>query len=459
MPRQSAIKIDRVPTEVTSRTLVLTGTNSSTIATIQVSGTPGAVVQPSTTTWRIELRLSPGTNVVRISGLDIAGNVTESLRLEILLQALGQSQYLPRNVFDEFGVFLSLERLPGEKNLHYFNRLLNAGLFPSNTTLDGVIRAAARELSFQVQRAFLLQSPRDPDTLVSRAVDGAITIGQVYLDLESQRLQTVECHRIEPATQSITLTRRPVDSAELRIFTLEGDEIPVDTWTLDLRAQRVDFHDHALNAVQVHAHFRYVERILLRGRTLGQVLADINAVMGPDGIPLFLATGLLDDTTPAEDLLPTPQPVSIATFGIEFEASPVRIRELLDQDFQEANLNDRGHAVGTKLEVWARRINTQSRIVWDAVFLGESVWEPLGSQPRLGALPHLTDAEKGHWRCLTPTDTTRYTLKDFRANDGICPTDGTPLEYHGVLPLQFQSGTGTRDDLSVLRIVAVRTEE
>ncbi len=160
--------------------------------------------------------------------------------------------------------------------------------------------------------------------------------------------------------------------------------------------------------------------------------------------------------TPADDLITLPAPFGISSFPIAFEGCPLRVRELLNFDFQQANLNDRGTAIDTKLERWAREINNRTRIIWDATFLGESVWQPLGPEPRLGALPHPTDAERGHWKCQDASDGTRFTLKDFRAHNGRCPTDNTPLEYIGIEPLEFQSGTGTGDDCKVRDIIVVQ---
>jgi hypothetical protein len=163
---------------------------------------------------------------------------------------------------------------------------------------------------------------------------------------------------------------------------------------------------------------------------------------------------LVVGTLPAADLIPTAQ-ISITTDPVTFESCPLRVRELLDADFQERYLNDQGHAIGTKLEGWADRIGSKTKLTWQSAILGESVWEPLGETPALGALPHLSDAAKGHWECATPTDTIYYTLKDYRRYNGLCPTHNTALIYRGVLPLQFQSGTGTRHDLEVFGFVSV----
>jgi hypothetical protein len=438
--------------------LVLTGKNDPSIATIQVTGVPAAVVQSTSTIWRAELRLASGKNRVEINGLDVAGNTSESLILVIELPGLTQEQHRVFNVFDEHGLFLALPRLPGEKNQQYRNRLLDVNVHPSDTTLRGVSFGASREIGLRLENAILVSSPLDAKVNDTRAVNGTLKIGQVYLDLESERFRTRERLVIEPATQRISLTRFPRSVSEITISTLEGDVIPETDWEYDKRQNQIKFLTHTLNSLPVYVSFPYKERIDLRGKSFATLRTAIEAFVDPDGDPLFEVTVLADPSLPASDLIPLPKPVLIQSIPAAFERSSLRVKELLNDDFQQSLLNARGHAIGTKLEAWANQINNQTRIVWRSTFLGESVWQPLGDEPKLGALPHLLDPERGHWECQDASDSTRYTLKDFRENAGTCPIDGSPLKYRGIHPLEFQSGTGTRDDLKVRDITVVRGE-
>ena len=457
MPLISALTIDRFPTTVSSRTLIITGSNHPDLSTVQVTGVPASVIQPTKTTWRAELRLAPGTNTIKVSGLDIAGQQTETLTFDIELPELTQRAHQVRNVFDEFGTFLSLERLPGEKNLPYLNRLKDVGINRSDTTLYRLVFAMSRELGIQVRTALTLASPIDTATAEPRAVDGIARIGPVYLDLASTRLRSEERLRVEPATQQIVLTKRPRADSDLVVTRIDGDPISNTLYSVDLDTLRVRFTTPVFNGIEVIAQFSYVERFVLANHTIGSLKTAVEAVIGTDVSSLFAMVLKEGPTLPAADLLPTIER-PIGRSPIDFKSSPLRIRELFDLDFQKAQRNVRGHAIGTKLESWAQRINTQARIVWGATLLGESVWEPLGLTPRLGVLPHLADAARGHWFCQDAKDSTRYTLRDYRSTGGTCPKDGTLLEYRGILPLEFQSGTGTQDDLKLIAIVPVPTE-
>lgn len=453
---KSAIKLDAFPSVSKGRTVVLTGQNDSDIATIQVAGVAASVVQSTKTTWRAEIRLTIGINRIEINGLDVAGNTSESIVILIELRSLSQRQHRAFNVFDEFGLLLALPRLPGEKNQFYKNRLADVNAHPSDTTQRGVTFGSSREIGLRITKALSISSPLDGDLLTTRAIDGAIKVGQVYVDVTSTRLRTRECLVIEPATQRISLVDVPRLPSEIMITTLEGDVIDNTQWEYDSDNNEVKFLSHELNGLPVYASFPYKVRVDIRTINLSDLKTAIEAITDPNGLAFFDVTILADPTLPAANLIPTPRPLFMDSLSTVFEQSPLRVKELHDHDFQVSQLNDRNHAIGTKLEAWANKINNQTRIIWDATFLGESIWEPLGSKPRLGALPHNMDAERGHWECGDPSDTTRFTLKDFRDNNGRCPTDGSPLEYRGIRPLEFQSGTGTRDDLKVRDITVLR---
>jgi hypothetical protein len=449
----SAITITQAPTTSSRRVVIITGTNTTDIATVQISGVMASVIQPTSTSWRAEIRLAAGVNTVVVNGIDISGNITASLTRTITFTGLMQVSHQVLNSFDEFGLLLSLPRLPGEKNLFYRNRLSDVNFRPADTTVRGFSNGVSRELGFQMKPAMNISSVPDGNTGQTRAIDGVLRVNAVFLDLSSTRFYTRDCLVVEPATQSITLTQIPASLRDLMVTTLDGELIDPQEYVFDPRTLTIRFLISDYNDLDLYVGYFHLERLRLSEYTLGTLKTAIETFTNDDG-PLFSVTLLADENIPAEDLVLTQVFVEVGQeLPIQLEYSPVRVRELLDPEFQDAQYNDRGHAIGTKLELWAKRINNEARVVWGAAHLGRSQWEPLGEKPRLGALPHLSDAERGYWRCSLPTHTTRHTRKDFRRLNGICPNGDGELTYHGVLPSEFQSGTGTRDDCKVLAIV------
>ncbi|MHA2066480.1 MAG: hypothetical protein ACXABY_19080 [Candidatus Thorarchaeota archaeon] len=453
MALTSAITITQGLTLVHQRTAVLTGTNSSDIATVEVSGVIGSVVQPTTTTWRAEIRLEPGDNVVSICGIDLADNVTATVTKTITQPKLTHEQHEVFGPFDEYGVVLSLPRLPGEKNLQYRARLFDVRQHPADATVIGLTQGASRALGIRIQAGITLSSPFDAEIGTSRAINGSARNTGVVFELTSLRFITEECLTVEPATLSVSLTRYPQDTSVIQVNTLNGDRIDQELWAYDRKTNRILLQDRELEGLDIVVKFVYVHKIALKGLTLADLKTEIEAVVDSDGNPYFQADIVTDPVTRAEDLIPTSGFLIINDVPVDLERCCLRLRELHDIDFQESKLNEHGHAIGTQLAAWAQQINTQTRIVWNATLLDDSQWEPLGPEPHLGALPHLSDGERGYWASLDPTDATRYTRKDFRRYNGVSPINGALLKYKGIEPLEFQSGTGTRKDLKVLDIV------
>lgn len=452
MALQSAITVDPHSDIVFQRTITLTGTNSTEVKTIVVSAA-GYITQPTSTTWRAEVKLVPGLNTIKISGTDRAGNTTATITVLITLPKLFDEQHGVHNPLDHFGIALSLERLPGEKNLPYRQRLLDVKTHPADATVIGLTYGAARELGIRVFDALTIKSPLDDRLGVPRAILGAIRVGSVYFDLSSPRLLFRECLTLEPATYAVTLKKTPKDGSLITVSTMQGDLVSVNDWAYDFKTNRLLFSNRDLEGKDLAIQYEYIERILLAGKTFRQLETDIEAIVDDNGRPLFLVTLIEPIWGPAADLISTSGFIAVTEDLVTLDKCQLRIRELHDLDFQASKLNSDNNALNTKLAAWVQRINTQTRIVWNATRLDESQWEPLGEDPGLGALPHLSDGNRGHWASLDPTDATKYTRKDFRRYEGVSPTTGDTLQYRGIEPLQFQSGTGTQNDLKVLKIV------
>ena len=118
--------------------------------------------------------------------------------------------------------------------------------------------------------------------------------------------------------------------------------------------------------------------------------------------------------------------------------------------YRQFLLNAYGGAYGTKIQAWANEINSKTGILWKDTKLDKHYWNIIPeSIQTFGTLPHLWDNFRGHWDCKDPLHDPRYNIKDFLRYGGVCPEDSTELEYRGILRDEFQSGTGTGDDLRV----------
>lgn len=91
------------------------------------------------------------------------------------------------NAFDEHGVLLDLDRIPGENNKVYKRRLLDVGVNRANATYQGLLNGITRELGFSIYDAIDIDfsaTPIDPSYSPYIEVDhGSLKLYEDYPDI------------------------------------------------------------------------------------------------------------------------------------------------------------------------------------------------------------------------------------------------------------------------------------
>ena len=103
----------------------------------------------SGTTWQINIPLTSGDNVLEVVSAvttSIYGALSAPLTATIHLIVSTPEVFNVWNCFDEFGLILSLPRIPAETNADYKDRLLDVYTNPANSTYSGLRYGIAREL-------------------------------------------------------------------------------------------------------------------------------------------------------------------------------------------------------------------------------------------------------------------------------------------------------------------------
>ena len=99
--------------------------------------------------WQYNMPLRAGTNTIDVMSAltnSVYGEISTIVTATIYLASLIPEEYSIWNCFDEFGLLLSLSRIPGEKNAAYKIRLLDVYTNPANSTYSGLRYGIAREL-------------------------------------------------------------------------------------------------------------------------------------------------------------------------------------------------------------------------------------------------------------------------------------------------------------------------
>lgn len=134
---------------------VLTGTKSPGLF-VFVRNNEGEWIQAdypdliSGNRWSYNMPLVGGDNNIEvISALTRHTEAAISRAVEALIYLIVQTPEVFNvwNSFDEFGLLLGVERIPGETNSEYKSRLTDVYINPSNSTLEGLKNGIARELS------------------------------------------------------------------------------------------------------------------------------------------------------------------------------------------------------------------------------------------------------------------------------------------------------------------------
>ena len=146
--------IDPVITPSPDFCQVITGTKQPNLyvyirdnggAWIEVNYTDGL----AGTRWWYRMCLDVGVNYIEaVSSFahSSSGKISRPANATIYLLTLTPELYNIWNCFDEFGLLLSLPRIPGERNREYKARLLDVYTNPANSTYTGLRNGIAREL-------------------------------------------------------------------------------------------------------------------------------------------------------------------------------------------------------------------------------------------------------------------------------------------------------------------------
>jgi len=171
---------------------VVTGTKASGVYVflrtndgewVQVSypdGVPG-------TTWSYNLALTAGNNEIEVIAAittDISNAISSPVFATIYLIVSTPEVYNVWNCFDEFGLLLGLQRIPGEKNREYRARLLDVYINPANSTYDGLLNGISRELGLSVSAISIerLDNLMDPTYAGNLLNDEGHAIGTKLVD-------------------------------------------------------------------------------------------------------------------------------------------------------------------------------------------------------------------------------------------------------------------------------------
>ena len=142
------------------------------------------------TLWNKQVKLSSGNNLIEVAtsvSQSVAGTLSRIVTANIYMATIVPDIYNVWNCFDELGLLLGLSRIPGEKNMQYKSRLLEAYTNLASSTYIGLKYGISRELgidinSVSVDKLSDLMDPNYTGNLLNKDGDAIGTKLEGYAD-------------------------------------------------------------------------------------------------------------------------------------------------------------------------------------------------------------------------------------------------------------------------------------
>lgn len=365
------------------------------------------------------------------------------------------------NPFDEFGLVLGLERLPGEKNFDYRKRLLDVGQHRPAATREGLLNSISREVGIRPLYdavSFCAGTDGDTDTGVLITESPTIEIAQTGLFYDADTLITEETLVVDRVSLKATLTEYPRFADDIVI--LYGDvHVDASEYDPDMLGKTIRFKgtSYADATVIVRYHHRKYFPFYTDwpdGITLAELKNQLDAFKNSAGHKYIVMafednTGGVVENEKAYKLLVVP-PTPLNRTPLVMTAYPVRILELWDPLLKALIENEYGHLYWTQMEGWARDIASKASITWGTCRLDKDHWDIYGKR-NLDVLPHILDPVPV--RFFTVGAGVEHTHKEYVFYGGYAKDGNTRLDRIGSTNSDFKSGIGHDDHLKVLDVV------
>lgn len=426
--------------------VVLRGTRTRGIDDVQVEGN-SANLQPGS--WYLRVLVEPGENIFAVEGLSggmVASTETVTVQVPTNQVELGQTW----NVFDEWGLLLGLPRLLGERNRSYALRLTHAGENPAGSAYPRLVVGTSRAVGLEPEVDAVTFSAVRQDDGTPVGADLKLQVTHIDVRFSAREMVVSEARKIESSMGTIALLDLfPMfDKRTLKVAVVDGGELPTTSFEYDEDRHELRFNDLALRGQYVTYSYQFQIRISLFNTTLAELKTRIESFL-IQGDSVVSVTVSMDDTEAASGLVFEGQQDLLLDGDFTVSWAPLSMRELIDSDYQEVWYNSDGHAYGTQVEGWARRIKDKTRSGWGDVILDKDSWE---EDTHTDALPHLWDARVAFWK---------VSGSDVRIDSSLAwwlgerTVDGQPLERFGVLNDNWKAGIGADNDLQPIDLFPV----
>jgi hypothetical protein len=387
-----------------SITKLITGTKSKrmTVLVDTAADHPG-LEYPTDTTWKLTIIMDSPTKQISVQGKDKGGALTSEQFIDLRSTAIGLTEKALWNLFDEHGLLLGVERLPGESNEDYAGRIKDAFQNPGSHVFKGVVDGGTRELGLDKHVTALTLSFKDRQTPSPLTLAADVTSASVLL--RTSDLVHTEVVRIDPVDLTCSLTERIADDPTLAEL-VDGSRVNVDQITIfDEKSERPDFRkiqfeDESLGGELVKVTYDFYREYTFNDYpTLAElvtVLRGFTDLLGNDLIDVKLHAELSGFESSLGLYIGLDSLGAGAT--VSFGWSPMYLKRVGDRVYRESFRNDDGTLWNTKFYEWITELKSNTNIEWGHVIADRAFWDAADNKlDGFDHLPTLMDPAVAHY--------------------------------------------------------------
>jgi hypothetical protein len=406
---------------------------------------------PSPTTWEADIVIEPDVTEYNYRFISISDVQSPWITVTVTVKSSSPQETQASNTLDFWGMRLDTERLSGEGNVAYRNRLLDVFVHRGGPHHTGLLNAIGRDLSLSYEdQALIIQAKTSP-------ISG-LRFNRIIFGISSQKIRVFhpdlvihgELALVDPVTREVSPTRTV--ATFLNVSLEDGTVLDYD-------------YDEELNKVYIHGNYAsqvvrlsyvYMHVVSRLNKTLSQLSTELEALVTPAGDQIIDVTVHSDyATATAEKLQNLPETVieefHLDASGTEVEGIPVRwidckLEVVWDPELQNNLRAWTGSLVNTKIDSAFQALVETAKQTWGTAVADDSVWGstkfPLHGGQHFDSI---FDAPLGYWE--NPITGERF--NKWQADMGVDPKTLDTLTYKGILQSEFQSGVGGKNDLRV----------
>lgn len=420
-------------------------------STVQFESGIVIVTYPSPTTWEADILVEPDVTDYNYQFVDRSGVESPWYTATVVVKESTPGEAPATNTIDLWGTRLDTERLSGESNVAYRNRLLDVFVHRGGPTHAGLLNALGRDLNLDYQdQALIIQAESSP-------VSG-LRFDRIRLGISSKKIRVyhpdLEIHDelalVSPVTREVTPSRYV--AKDLVVSLEDGTVLEYE-------------YDESLNKVYisgdygsqvVRLSYTYMHVVDRTSKTLTELAAELEALETPAGDQLITVTVHADygDET-AEKLQRFPETLiqekHLDATGTEVDGLPVRwidctIEIVWDPELHDSVRTWTGSLWNTRIDSAFQALVNTAKQTWGTAVADDSVWGthkfPLHGGQHIDCV---YDAPLGYWE----NPVTGEIFDRWQAEHSTDPCTGDSLIYKGINRTEYQSGVGGKNDLKV----------